>query len=153
MEKEYSATRTSISNLLPVLYRHCWAYDDHCPNFINRKNPAIKDLNGTLSPWNMIVSSWGHFVQGVQASWRYRNWHRCLLPCFSVLATALNWIICCSPHCNAIDSIFCSLCCEHSTCTLLLPFAVVVLCTINTRHKNGHSMQIQKGRILFILIS
>ena len=68
MEKEYTATCTSISNLLAGLYCHCWAYNDNCPNFMNRKNPVFKDLNGACWPLNMIVSSQRHFVQGSQAS-------------------------------------------------------------------------------------
>ena len=48
--KEYPATCTTISNRLAGLYRHCCEYDAiaNCPNFMNRKSPAFKDLDGAL---------------------------------------------------------------------------------------------------------
>ena len=42
---------TSISNLLAGLYRHCGEHDANCPNFMNRKDPAYKDLNCALQVW------------------------------------------------------------------------------------------------------
>ena len=39
---------TSISNLLAGLYRECRKYDPNCPNFMNRKDPTFKELNGAL---------------------------------------------------------------------------------------------------------
>ena len=39
---------SSISNLLAGLYRHCREYNADCPNFMNRKDPAFRDLNGTF---------------------------------------------------------------------------------------------------------
>ena len=39
---------SSISNLLAGLYRHCQEYEANCPNFINGKDPAFRDLNGAL---------------------------------------------------------------------------------------------------------
>ena len=39
---------SSISNVLAGLYCHHWEYEANCPKFMNRKDPAFKDLNGAL---------------------------------------------------------------------------------------------------------
>ena len=39
---------TSISNLLAGLCRECQIHDPNCPNFMNRKDPMFKELNGAL---------------------------------------------------------------------------------------------------------
>ena len=38
----------TLSNLLAGLYRHCREYDAACPNFMNRKDPVFKELNGAI---------------------------------------------------------------------------------------------------------
>ena len=39
---------SSISNLLASLYRHGQEDEANCPNSMNRKDPAFKDLTGAL---------------------------------------------------------------------------------------------------------
>ena len=39
---------TSISNMLAGLYRYCKKFDGSCANFMNRKDPAFKELSGAL---------------------------------------------------------------------------------------------------------
>ena len=38
----------TLSNLVAGLYRHCRESDAACPNFMNRKDPAFKELNGAI---------------------------------------------------------------------------------------------------------